>query len=474
VYFSTFTQAGFSGSTEWENRIAVSHFDFGTMGGETIVVSFIATPNTSDSTGLGLFSANQGIWTVRADLFGSFGHVYRPIPVLQVGDSLGSTGETVASFAVYDQLANTVVEQANGDHHVAFWLSTASKRQMILRGSYIQQFGASGGPTTPCCLSGTLGALVSAGGKNYVLSNDHIFGNPSSPKKNKAKLGDPIVEPGLFDHNCRNPHKVAKFYRAPRVSTNVDAALASIINGEINTTAQIYNVGIPARMPIKAAVGMRVAKQGRSSGLTCGTVTMAKVITPDEKYPLCKPTFSLKFHDQVEIQSNDPGYPFSLAGDSGSLIIAYDTARPVALVFAKDPAHQEVVYGNPISTVVKQLSKVVGQNVALVGSKTHQVAGCHFTGREIILSAAAMERADEVKKKHETQLMQDPAVVGVGIGAADENPAQAVIVVMMEIGKEYRPIPPTIEGVHTKIVFRSKTIVPLMEQSCSGTSTQGP
>jgi hypothetical protein len=98
VYFTTFTETGFQGSTEWENRIAVAHNGSG-IDGTTAEVSFVATPNMSDATGWNLFLQSSGLWTIRVDLFVQGGklytHVYRPIPVIQIGSALGNSGATV-------------------------------------------------------------------------------------------------------------------------------------------------------------------------------------------------------------------------------------------------------------------------------------------------------------------------------------------------------------------------------------------
>jgi hypothetical protein len=151
VYFSTFDPANFASSTEWQNRIAVTHTATGNAGldGDSIVVSFIATPNLA--SGLNLFTANQGLWTVRTDLLVQSGtlvsHVYRPIPVIQVGAKIASA-TTVTGISVFDQLSNAMVDDSGltrtpspGDHRVAFWVSTSTSGQMILRGEHLDSDG---------------------------------------------------------------------------------------------------------------------------------------------------------------------------------------------------------------------------------------------------------------------------------------------------------------------------------------------
>ena len=63
-----------------------------------------------------------------------------------------------------------------------------------------------------------------------------------------------------------------------------------------------------------------------------------------------------------------------------------------------------------------------------------------------------VQRATTVKEAHVEELMSDPAVFGVGVGAADDNPAEPVVVIYVEPGKPHRPIPPQLNGVRTKVI----------------------
>jgi hypothetical protein len=460
IFFQTFTPDGFNKSTEWENRIAVAHVDFGASGidGDTIVVSFIATPNMGDSSGLNFFTNQQGIWTVRADLIlkgtNLVSHVYRPIPVIQVGDDVGSTGAVVASLAVYDQLANIVPVRANGDHRVAFWISTTNGGQMILRGSYIRQYGGSVGNAALCCTAkngstGTVGALVSQSSTLYMLSAAHVFADPESTDKNGAKKGDLISMPGRYDYACeKKVHTVGKFSYAPPLSSGVDAAIAELNPGEINSTGQIYGIGIPANTILPPTAGLAVAKQGRTTGLTCGNITALHASMKPIGYTPCKgKPFDETYPELLVIGSKNG--PFDSLGDSGALVVSQSTAQPVALLIGGSIAKPFVGYALPMDLVANQLG------VAFVGGSEHTVPSCPGgrSPQEVSLSQVEVERANEVKKKYASYLMEDPAVLGVGIGAADDNPTQGTLVVVIESGKKYRPIPPMLEGLRTKIMF---------------------
>jgi hypothetical protein len=466
VYFNTFTESGFQSSTEWENRIAVTHSPFGIAGidDDTVEVSFIATPNMADTPGLALFTQSQGLWTVRADLFVRKGkllaQVYRPIPVIQIGSPLGNLGSTVTGIGTYDPLSNFSPEQANGDHQLGFWVSTSSgsSGQMILRASYIQQYGTSGFNGTKCtpplCQAGTMGALAFISGANYVMSNDHVFGRPVSTTQNAATTTDSILEPAPLDYVCENSVSIGTFFDAPTLSSGVDAAMASLGAGEINSTGQIYNIGIPSSIA-SASVGEHVAKQGRSSALTCGTVrsTTFKVSIP---YKGCTGTkFSMLFAKQIVIASADDSYPFSLAGDSGSLIVDAGTAQPIGLVFG-GTTNDSYSFANPIGTVLTALDNVAGQTVTLASGPKHVIAGCHFSEPEVILPKPEESRANMIEQRYEKGILLDPAVIGIGVGADETDRTKAAILIVVEAGRSYLPLPASLGGIPVRVIFSSR------------------
>jgi hypothetical protein len=65
-----------------------------------------------------------------------------------------------------------------------------------------------------------------------------------------------------------------------------------------------------------------------------------------------------------------------------------------------------------------------------------------------------------VKDLHASELMQDPAVSGIGVGQSDDNPGDPALVVFLN-SQPGSPIPEQIDGVRTKVVrgsqFRPET-----------------
>jgi len=59
-----------------------------------------------------------------------------------------------------------------------------------------QKDSQTSGGTITCC-SGTLGSLVTRGGTQYLLSNNHVLA-----RTDQALAGESIIQPGLIDSNC--------------------------------------------------------------------------------------------------------------------------------------------------------------------------------------------------------------------------------------------------------------------------------
>ena len=322
-----------------------------------------------------------------------------------------------------------------------------------------------GGNIGGCC-SGTLGSLLSRGGKFYVLSNNHVL-----DKSDQGSAGDPIVQPGLGDVNCQvqktatvaHVSQAAPLHGGPN---NVDAAIAEIVPGEVDTTGTILDLAAPnqAAPPSStladalAASSSKepVAKVGRSSGLTCGSIESiaADILVHYETSCGSKDSFEVSYTNQIIIT----GGVFSEPGDSGSLVVTADTARPLGLLYAGDGSSTAV---NPIQDVLSALKDPsTGEIPQIVGAADHAV-GCPASGQATIANAQALtsqlndnvlQRAQVVKAQYETQLMQNSAVSTVSVGASEDDPGQPAIVVHVKAAPQ-TPLPHEVGGVRTKVVF---------------------
>jgi hypothetical protein len=306
--------------------------------------------------------------------------------------------------------------------------------------------GTSGGNvndiTQAFCCSGTLGSLVTKNGVDYILSNNHVLARTS-----QAAAGEDVSQPGRIDNGCRvGPDDIVadlSEYAPLGGATNVDAAIAEVRTGAVSRRGEILDIGIPAGDPAVPVVGQGVAKSGRTTGLTCSTITSISTDVSVQYQLNCNAgrKFFVSYTDQVIVA----GAPFSAGGDSGSLIVSSDTAQPVALLYA---GSSTTTIGNPVQDVIAALG------VSFVGGRAHSVS-CPTTAPAPAagqLTPSEIARAKSVKDRHARGLLRHAAVQGVGVGANPDNPGEAVLVIYLESGRPAPPIPAIIDGVSTLVI----------------------
>jgi len=220
-----------------------------------------------------------------------------------------------------------------------------------------QRFGVSGGNvndrSNAFCCSGTLGALISDGTNRYILSNNHVLGISGA-----ASVGDDVSQPGLIDSNCQVATVVGDFAgAAPLGSSNVDAAVATLRAGQMDATGFIEDIGVPSSTIVNPTVGLGVAKSGRTTGFTTGSISSVNTSVNVQYQQGCGKgkKFTVSFTNQIVITGRRG--PFSKAGDSGSLIVTDNAAaNPVALLFA---GGQTTTIGNPIAAALSSMGVTI-------------------------------------------------------------------------------------------------------------------
>jgi hypothetical protein len=245
--------------------------------------------------------------------------------------------------------------------------------------------GTSGGNeqdvgATVCCI-GTLGSLWTRADlpRPVILSNNHVldrssFGNPGT---------DVIDQPGQAACFPGSSKPVAVLSQgaplAPAGTTqgrtgaspsNTDSAIALISVGAVDLAGNILDLGAAGTSSIAAAppsatlaapaLNQAVAKSGRTTGLTCSTVTSVSTSVQVAYETSCGSNvtaFNATYAGQVVIN----GGSFSAGGDSGSLIVTQANARPVALLYGGSTTD---TVANPIQDVVHspQLYRFPQQN----------------------------------------------------------------------------------------------------------------
>jgi len=320
-------------------------------------------------------------------------------------------------------------------------------------------FGVSGGNVNDAsrsfCCSGTLGSLVTDGVNQYILSNNHVLG-----RSDGAVAGEDISQPGLIDNGCRIATLVGDFTIASPLGSNVDAAIAQLRPGTMDSTGFIEDIGVPSRSVVAPSVGLSVAKSGRTTGFTTGTVSSINTSVNVQYQSGCNSgkKFTVSYTNQVVINSST----FSAGGDSGSLIVTNSGHNPVALLFAGSSTS---TIGNPVGLVLTRLSSVLGRTLTFVGSGTASpttqtlssdvqpfVRG--FGGHVAQLPEQAADRASAVLEVHRANLMATPGVIGAGVGATSENDVEPAIVVYVDRTSSARPqFAPALDGIAVRVVY---------------------
>ncbi len=158
---------------------------------------------------------------------------------------------------------------------------------------------------------------------------------------------------------------------------------------------------------------------------------------------------------------NTPGV--SAYGGGGSLDAPQE---PAVLIFVAAGASRA---GIPV-TIDGVRTRLIESNSAsargaLSPQQSAQLASQSEQAQAIELSASAIEQTKTVKEQHVTELMSDPAVIGVGVSASLDSPGDPALMIFVLKGKAHQTIPASIDGVRTRIKetspFRANVAHPL-------------
>ncbi len=241
------------------------------------------------------------------------------------------------------------------------------------RGNLFQKDGriACGSSCAPSSelISGTLGAIVQDDADvKYFLSNNHVFAGC-----NHTPVDMPILSPSTMDAspNLPSPREVCRHHSIfelrsgfhPLVpTTKADAAIAKIYDDTVVTSWQgdaVIGYDTPSAV-LPGSPGLKVKKIGRTTGITYGEIE-SLVNTPSPILYKSKNFNATVFISDAWIVRANPGEPFALPGDSGSLVVSEDGAQAVGLLFAASP-NGELGWITPIEAVLEHF------NVSLVNS----------------------------------------------------------------------------------------------------------
>ncbi len=336
------------------------------------------------------------------------------------------------------------------------------------------KLGTSGGNVNDTngnfCCGGTLGSLLIRNGTNYILSNNHVLA-----KSDSGIVGDAISQPGTIDSptTCTTTGTVtvanlSEFFNLETgPNPKVDAALAQIVNGQVDNTGKILLLGdtltggVPdaaaphAGSGVAATVGHAVAKSGRTTGLTCSTIVATSVLANVDYFRHCGDTtkaFTTSYTNLISVAGGN----FSAGGDSGSLIVTQDTSDPVALLFGGSDVD---TVGNTISDVLAAFPGTGNVLPTFVGGATHQVLGCTLPNApqsaaapQVQVAAERMQSASSVRDVHAPELLANTGIHAIGLGKSYDHPGQAAILLFVGRNSASATIPQSLDGVRTRVI----------------------
>lgn len=345
------------------------------------------------------------------------------------------------------------------------------------------------GNTIADCCSGTLGALVQDNtGRQFLLSNNHVLA-----RSDHAAVGDPIVQPGLIDNNC-TPNgdgpgtlpvaALSAWLPLNSAETNADAAIAQVGSRSVDNAGAILELGgrqsdgvlAPAPPGVSSTAGrgeiatlsMKVAKSGRTTGLTCAGVSAVDLDVSVDYYRDCaetRPYLSKLFTHQIAISGNR----FSDAGDSGALVVDTANAEPVGLLFAGGTDASGVVHAvaNPASDVLSELNAQSGDGASFtfIGGADHPVSCLNYGNSTVAAAQSAALSDAEISREQQAlnaaRALVNPAagVLGVAMGKSSDRLGAAAVIVY--VSGSHASVPATVDGVRTTVIPATQEAVSL-------------
>lgn len=312
------------------------------------------------------------------------------------------------------------------------------------------KMGTSGGSANDhsnlYCCSGTLGSVVLRDGVLCILSNNHVLA-----RSGLATTGEDDIQPGLVDSNCSptNDNIVGDYIGnlVPLGTHNVDVAL-SVARSNVDATGAILDVGVPCAAIQAPTIGMHVMKSGRTTGFTTGTITSVNTTVSVQYQKGCGTGkhFTVTYTNQIVTGAMSAG------GDSGSLLVSNDgSPNPVGLLYAGSSS--ATIY-NPAQDVVNAFT-AGGHSFSFVGN------ACLADDGDTTIQTPSPDEiavALRVKVENERDLFRYAGVMGVGIGAAEDNPIEAVIVVYVDPTQGALTLPASIDGVRVRMIVSDRIV----------------
>lgn len=350
------------------------------------------------------------------------------------------------------------------------------------------------------CCGGTLGALVSIAGNDYILGNNHVLA-----RSDQAAIGESILQPGLIDTDCgaKASYPVGSlsyFASLEDSGTNVDVALAQTNAGNLDPSGSILGFGAsangtpgnaplasdPEDITLPGAALPAVVKSGRTTGLTCDAISNIAVdltVTYNTACDGSGKSITKLFTNQFDIQ----GGAFSDSGDSGAIIADQKTAQPVGLLFAGNTTDTFV---NPVRDVLQSMNKFAAQTAgpgataAFVGGAHHSVSCLRYDANAGFAQSAGIPVTAENRAAAQAAVAANRAALlssieglfSVEAGISQDSPGEPAILLYVDQERVPANVPEFIAGfrsvvIPTTAIALANNLAPLQPPAVASLST---
>jgi hypothetical protein len=231
--------------------------------------------------------------------------------------------------------------------------------------------GVSGSPIA-APYAGTLGALVTDGTKEYILSTATVLSDAWT-----KPMGTAIVQPAGADGGTAADvvaHLTGQLLPGDATHPGGDAALAEVASPGLFDRRLLLDDGSLVAfdpMPTRPTLGAFVEKTGRSTGFTTGGKVSAILVsllfcaTPEA----CHHRAPFLVENVFAIESADGR--FSEPGDVGALVLGSGPKQPMGLLVTGSASlvnGKRIVYAVDIADTLAQLDRVLGRRLTFVGA----------------------------------------------------------------------------------------------------------
>ena len=341
-----------------------------------------------------------------------------------------------------------------------------------------------GGQTfiTDCC-GGTLGSLIqNSSGTQYLLSCNHVLA-----RSDQASVNETIIQPGLIDDDCEPTNGdpagteslvgvLTTWLPLSSNSTNADAAIAAVNSGAVSLTGAIMELGtlqgngtLAAAPPgtsstggkgENGSVGMTVAKSGRTTGLTCASISAINLDVDVSYYKDCgetEPSLTKTYTNQIAIEGNE----FSDAGDPDHLWSMRPTRSPWVCSLPEGhtwAGRKSEGVADPVPDVLSELvlEQQQGSNhYTFVGTTDHPVvawttAPAHSLP-QAVRSPAAQKHLPRRRSRRRACWSIHPRDSRRGRWQEQRSCRRTAVILYVDQGMNVS-VPQTIDGVRTEVI----------------------